>query len=290
MPSQHGSHVLGGYAYTSSSQPSTSRTPVNTTVYDSTPLSDRPSMNTIDAARSGPSSLSLGFHPDSMSGFASRSIPVQNNPSNNTSYGQHFQHYDQLALAGNYGSNSSFDQSIAQHHGHIGQSTLTFPQSDATRPDGGHELQNTFHNDAMPPSGTTIPSSSEHIDPMTTRTFMRTSPPRTTIIKRTRQDSFSQAESAKRARTSIDGVRPPVASSGSYPEYACEMSGFSIPSQHGRASSRPTSELSGVNSPFHPDNRGSSNLHSAPVPRFLGSPASDRPHSANSQSRSPEIR
>ncbi|CAE6437240.1 unnamed protein product [Rhizoctonia solani] len=289
MPSQHASHVPGGYAYTSSSQPSTSRAPANTAAYDPAPLSDHPSVNTINPARSMPSGLSLGFHPDSMSGFPSRSMPVQNNPSNSTSYGQHFQHYDQLALAGNYGSHSGFDQSIAQHHGHIGQSTLTFPQSDTTRPDGGHELQNNFHNDAMPPSGTVIPSSSEHIDPMTTRTLVRTSPPRTTIIKRTRQDSFSQAESAKRARTSIDGVRPPVASSGSYPEDAWEMSGFSIPSQHGRALSRPTSELSGVNSPFHPDNRGSSNLHSAPAQRFLGSPASDRPHSANSQSRSPEI-
>ncbi|KAG8691410.1 hypothetical protein FRC11_004276 [Ceratobasidium sp. 423] len=112
---------------------------------------------------------------------------------------------------------------------------------------------------------------------------------RTTIIKRTRQDSFSQAESAKRARTSTDGVRPPATSNLSYPEDAWEMSGFSMSSQQGRALSRPTSELSGVNSPFHPDNRGPSNLHSGPVQRFLASPASDRPHSANSQSRSPEI-
>ncbi|CAE6510885.1 unnamed protein product [Rhizoctonia solani] len=134
-----------------------------------------------------------------------------------------------------------------------------------------------------------MPSSSEHIDPMTTRTLVRTSPPRTTIIKRARQDSFSQAESAKRTRTSTDGVRPPATSSLSYPEDAWEMSAFSTSSQHGRALSRPTSELSGVNSPFHPDNRGPSNLHSGPVQRFLASPTSDRPHSANSQSRSPEI-
>ncbi|EUC57594.1 hypothetical protein RSOL_225950 [Rhizoctonia solani AG-3 Rhs1AP] len=289
MPSQHASHVPSVYAYTSSSQPSTSHAPANTTSYDSAPLSDNPSVNTINTTRSGPSSLSLSFDPNSMSGFPSRSMPLQTNSSNSTSYGQHFQHYDQLALAGNYGSHSSFDQSIAHHHGHIGQSALSFPQSDATRPDVSHELQNNFLNDSMPPSGTAMPSSSEHIDPMTTRTLMRTSPPRTTIIKRTRQDSFPQAESAKRTRTSTDGVRPPVTSSVPYPEDAWEMSGFSMSSQHGRALSRPTSELSGVNSPFHPDNRGPSNLHSGPVQRFLASPASDRPHSANSQSRSPEI-
>ncbi|CAE7098795.1 unnamed protein product [Rhizoctonia solani] len=282
MPSQHASHVPGGYAYTSSSQPSTT----NATSYGPAPLSDNP---IIDTARSGPSNLPLGFDTDSMSGFPARSMPVQNNTSNNTSYGQHFQHYDQLTLAGNYGSHSSFDQSVAHHHGHIGQSTLSLPQSDTTRQDVSHELHNTFLNDSMPPPGITMPSSSEHIDPMTTRTLVRTSPPRTTIIKRARQDSFSQAESAKRTRTSTDGVRPPATSSLSYPEDAWEMSAFSTSSQHGRALSRPTSELSGVNSPFHPDNRGPSNLHSGPVQRFLASPTSDRPHSANSQSRSPEI-
>ncbi|CAE6475137.1 unnamed protein product [Rhizoctonia solani] len=289
MPGQHAPHVPNGYAYMSSSQPSTNHTPTNTTLYDTASLSDNHPMNTVDTTRSGPSNLSLGFHPDSMSGFPSRSMPAQNNPSNNTSYGQHFQHYDQLALAGNYGSHSGFDQSVAQHHGHIGQSTLSFPQSVTTKQETGHELENTFLNDSMPPSDTAIHSSSEHIDPMTTRTPMRTSPPRTTIIKRTRQDSLSQAESAKRARTSTDGVRPPVTSNISYPEDAWEMSGFPMPSQQGRALSRPTSELSGVNSPFHPDNRGPPTLHSGPVHRFLASPASDRPHSANSQSRSPEI-
>ncbi|KAF8751612.1 hypothetical protein RHS01_08537 [Rhizoctonia solani] len=141
----------------------------------------------------------------------------------------------------------------------------------------------------MAPSGTTMPSSSEPIDPMTTRTLMRTSPPVTIVSKRTRQDSLSYSESAKRARNSTDGVRPSVTSSVPYSGNASEMSGFSMSSHHGRALSRPTSELSGVNSPFHPDNRGPSNFHSGPVHRFIASPASDRPHSANSQPRSPEI-
>ncbi|CAE6335112.1 unnamed protein product [Rhizoctonia solani] len=285
MPGQHASHVPSSYAYMSSSQPSTSHVPANTTGYDPTSLSDNPSVNIVNAARSGSSSISLGFNPNSISGFPSRSMPVQNSPSNSTSYSQHFQHYDQLNLAGNYGPHSGFDQEIAQQHGHIGQSTLTFPQSDTTRQDAGHELQNTFHNDSTAPSGTTMPSSSEPIDPMTTRTLMRTSPPVTIISKRTRQDSFSYSESSKRARTSTDGVRPPVTSSVPYPGNASKMSGFSMSSQHGRALSRPTSELSG----FHPDNRGPSNLHSGAVHRFLASPASDRPHSANSQPRSPEI-
>ncbi|CAE6354071.1 unnamed protein product [Rhizoctonia solani] len=289
MPGQHASHVPSDYAYTSSSQPSTSHAPPNNTSYDSAPLSDNPTANILNTTRSGPSSLSLGFDPESMSSFSSRSMPVQNNISNSTSYGQHFQHYDQLALAGNYGPHSGFGPSIAHHPGHIGQPALSFPQSDTTRQDVSHELENTFLNNSMPSSGIAMPSSSEHIDPMTTRASVRTSPPRTTVIKRTRQDSFPQVESAKRTRTSTDGVRPPTTSGVPYSEDAWEMSGFSMSSQHGRAMSRPTSELSGVNSPFHPDNRGPSNPHSGPVQRFLASPASDRPHSANSQSRSPEI-
>ncbi|KAJ1308047.1 hypothetical protein OPQ81_002114 [Rhizoctonia solani] len=289
MPGQHASHVPSGYAYTPSSQPSTNHAPANITGYHSDSLSDNHPVNTVDTTRSGSSTHSLDLHPDSMNGFPSRSIPAHNNSSNSTSYGQHFQHYDQLALAGNYGPHGSFDQGVAQQHGHIGQSTLSFPQPVTIKQDGSHELENTFLNESIPPSDTSIPSSSEHIDPMTTRTLMRTSPSRTTIIKRARQDSFSQAESAKRARTSIDGVRHPATSGVSYPEDAWEMSGFSMSSQHGRVLPRPASELSGVNSPFHPDHRVPSNPHSGPVQRFLASPASDRPLSANSQSRSPEI-
>ncbi|KAF8704741.1 hypothetical protein RHS03_05985, partial [Rhizoctonia solani] len=288
MPGQHASHVPSSYAYMSPSQPSTSHAPANTSGYDPNLLSGSPLVNTVNVARSGSSSIPLGFNPNSISGFSSRSMPVQNSPSNSTSYNQHFQDYHPNS-AGNYGSHSGFDQDMAQQHGHIGQSTLTFPQSDTTRQGVSHELQNTFHNHSMAPSGTTMPSSSEPIDPMTTRTLMRTSPPVTIVSKRTRQDSLSYSESAKRARNSTEGVRPSVTSSVPYSGNASEMSGFSMSSHHGRTLSRPTSELSGVNSPFHPDNRGPSNFHSGPVHRFIASPASDRPHSANSQPRSPEI-
>ncbi|KAB5591720.1 hypothetical protein CTheo_4834 [Ceratobasidium theobromae] len=289
MPSQHASHVPSGYAYTPSSQSSASHAPVNPTSYD---LPNAPSMSTA-SARSVPPTLAPGFHPQPMSSLSSRSLPLHN--TSNTPYTRHFQHYDQLALAGNYGS-PTFDQGAAHQHNHIGQSTLPFPQSVPISQDVGHELQNAFL-DSMPPPGTDMPSSSEHIDPMTTHAPMRTSPPHTAISKRARHDSFSQPGSSKRTRTSAGAVRP---TGLSYSDDAWEMSGFSIPSQHGRALSRPTSELSGVNSPadarispfaqFHPDNRGPSSFNSGPTPRFLASPASDRPQSANSLPRSPEVR
>jgi hypothetical protein len=177
MRSQHAPHVPSGYAYTSSSQPSTSHVPANPTSYDPVSLPDNPSMNTTSTSRSGPPGVALGFHHESMGGFSSRSLPVQNNTSNSSSYtGRHFQHYDQLALTGNYGS-PSFDQGVGQQHNHIGQSTLPFPQSATISQDVGHELQHAFLHDSMPPPGTVMPSSSEPIDPMTTRVLMRTSPP-----------------------------------------------------------------------------------------------------------------
>lgn len=272
MPGHYAPHVPG-YAYTTS-QPSTSH--ATNTSYDSAP-----NTSMTDAARSEPPSVSLGFHSEAMSGYPSRSLPTQHT-SNSSSFARHFQHYDQIPLSGNYGH---LDPAAAQHHDHIGQSTLSFPQSAAISPVDGHELQNAFLNDSMAPPGTVMPASSEHIDPMTTRPLMRTSPPISTISKRPRQDSLSQSDSVKRARTS-DRVRAP-GSSLPYPDDAWELSAFSMSSQQSRTLSRPTSELSGVNSPFHPDNRGSSGLN--PGPQFLASPPSDRPQSANSLPQSPEI-
>ncbi|KAF8602872.1 hypothetical protein BDV93DRAFT_523721 [Ceratobasidium sp. AG-I] len=216
-----------------------------------------------------------------------RALAAQSHPS----FARHFQHYDDLTLTDNYAP-STFDGN-AVHHTPIGQPAMTFPQSAATTHHVSHELQHTFLNNSLAPSGTMVmPSSSEHIDPMTMRTFMHSSPPsqsHTTTSKRAREDSSSQPDSAKRTRVSLDGLRP-TASGLVYPDDAWEMSDFSMASQHNRVLSRPTSDLSGVNSLFHTNNRDTSNHHPGPVvQRFLDSPASDRPQSADSQPRSPEI-
>lgn len=73
----------------------------------------------------------------------------------------------------------------------------------------------------------------------------------TTTSKRARGDSFSQPDSAKRTRVSLDGLRP-TSSGLVYADDAWEMSDFSMASQHNRVLSRPSSELSGTNSLVSP--------------------------------------
>lgn len=171
MSDQHASHVPGGYAYTSSTQPSTSHALADPSVYDAASLPEIPQMPTVDAARSSPAGYPLRYHSESMGDARARALIAQSHPS----YARHFQHYDQLSLTDNYAP-STFDGNAVQHTP-IGQSALLFPQSAATTHHVSHEPQNTYLDDSLAPSGTMVmPSSSEHIDPMTMRTFMQTGP------------------------------------------------------------------------------------------------------------------
>ncbi|KAG8708228.1 hypothetical protein FRC09_001371 [Ceratobasidium sp. 395] len=281
MPAQHASHVPGGYAYTASAQPSTGHASANPSVYDASPLPIAPPIS-INSARSDQTGMSLGYHNEPLDGYTSRAMSTQNH----SSFARHFQQYDQLSLTENYGP-STFGENTAQQPNHAAQSALTFPQTAATTHYPSHEPQPTFLNEPMAPSGTGMPSSSEHLDPITMRALMHASPSHTTASKRSREDPLLQSDSVKRTRLSVDGARP--ADSGlSYSDHAWEMSDFSMSSQQSRALPRPPSGLSGMNSPFRPDSRVASSHNSGPViQRFLASPASDRPHSADSQSRSP---
>ncbi|KAG9104834.1 hypothetical protein FRC06_008064 [Ceratobasidium sp. 370] len=279
MPTQHASHVPSGYAYTASAQSSTGHAPANPSVYDAAPLPNTPPIN-INSARSDQPGMSLGYHNEALNGFTSRAPPAQNNPS----FARHFQQYDQLSLTGDYGP-SAFDENTAQQSNHAAQSALTFPQSATTTHHPSHELQTVFLGEPMAPPGTGMPSSSAHLDPITMRTLMHASPLHTTS-KRTREDPLLHPDSVKRTRHSVDGFRP-TDSNLPY-DHAWEMSDFSMSSEQSRALPRPPSGLSGVNSPFRPDSRVALSHNSGPViQRFLASPASDRPHSADSQPRSP---
>lgn len=172
MSGQHASHVPGGYAYTSSTQPSTSHALPDPIVYDAASLSQIPQMTAVDTARSSPAGYPLRFHSETMGDTRARALAAQSHPS----FARHFQHYDQLSLTDNYAP-STFDGNAVQHTP-IGQPVLTFPQSAATTHHVSHGLQNTYLNDSLAPSGTMVmPSSSENVDPMTMRTFMHTSPP-----------------------------------------------------------------------------------------------------------------
>ncbi|QRW04113.1 hypothetical protein RhiLY_03112 [Ceratobasidium sp. AG-Ba] len=223
--------------------------------------------------------MSYGYHSDESNGLASRSVPS----SSSSSFARQFQQYGQLSPAGSYGS--AFDGNITQQPNHAAHATLSFPQSAATTHHPSHELQTAFLNDPMAPLGNGMPSSSEHLDPITMRALMHASPHNTTS-KRAREEIPLYSDSAKRSRHSVDGSRPND-SRLSYPDHRWEMSDFSN-SQQSRALPRPTSGLSGMNSPFRPDSRAAPSHSSGPIiQRIIPSPASDRPHSANSQSQSP---
>ncbi|QRV75198.1 hypothetical protein RhiJN_03213 [Ceratobasidium sp. AG-Ba] len=223
--------------------------------------------------------MSYGYHSDESNGLASRSVPS----SSSSSFARQFQQYGQLSPAGSYGS--AFDGNITQQPNHAAHATLSFPQSAATTHHPSHELQTAFLNDPMAPLGNGMPSSSEHLDPITMRALMHASPHNTTS-KRAREEIPLYPDSAKRSRHSVDGSRPND-SRLSYPDHRWEMSDFSN-SQQSRALPRPTSGLSGMNSPFRPDSRAAPSHSSGPIiQRIIPSPASDRPHSANSQSQSP---
>ena len=172
MSGQHASHVPSGYAYTSSTQPSTSHALPNHTVYDAASLPEIPQMTTVDTARSSPAGYSLRFQPETMGDARARHLAAQSHPS----FPRPFQHYDQLSMNDNYAP-STFDGNTV-HHTPIGQPALTFPQSAATTHHISHELQHNFLNNSLAPPGTVVmPSSSESIDPMTMRAFTHTSPP-----------------------------------------------------------------------------------------------------------------